>query len=121
MEQKIVLDALIEEYGALKEKCTKLEKFLNDENKVKSVGCNQSYLLDRQLDAMNLYLYFLGERIDDLEKEDSIEDTEEASENEEVKEENISTHAIKDIIEDFFHTDNSLDVLKGLKVSFVFN
>lgn len=114
MEKKKMIEKLTDEYSSLKEKCKKLEDFLIDTQKIKSVGCNQAYLLDRQLDAMNLYLYFLGERIEDLEVAEEKDNTDD-------EEKSLDSNDIANLIKDFFHTDNSLDVFKDLKVSFSFD
>ena len=110
MTVKSVLNRLIEERRNLSEKCDLLNAFLEDEDNEEQVSEYQLYLMDRQLDAMNLYLHFLEERINDL-----TEDEEEGEESkEEKKEEDTETKREIKLEDDFFKpSEEILDFIKG--------
>lgn len=132
MTVKSVLSRLIEERRNLSEKCDLLNAFLEDEDNEEQVSEYQLYLMDRQLDAMNLYLHFLEERINDLtedeeegeetKKEDKEEDTEAKRE---IKLEDDCfkpSEEILDFIKGFARATNkkSDDVTDGISITFNF-
>ncbi|WP_304653311.1 crAss001_48 related protein [uncultured Ligilactobacillus sp.] len=62
-----VVEKLKEEKADLDEKIRKLKAFLNDDEKLSSIGKEQAKLLDLQLETMERYSGILWARIDDLE------------------------------------------------------
>lgn len=110
MTVKTVLNRLIEERRNLSDKCDLLNAFLEDEDNEEQVSEYQLYLMDRQLDAMNLYLHFLEERIDDL-----VEDDGEVEEGKEEKkgEEKEAEKEIKLDDDCFKPSEEILDFIKG--------
>lgn len=64
---KPVVEKLKEEKTDLDEKIRKLKAFLNDDEKLSSIGKKQAKLLDLQLETMERYSGILWARIDDLE------------------------------------------------------
>lgn len=64
---KSVVEKLKEEKADLDEKIRKLKAFLNDDEKLSSIGKKQAKLLDLQLETMERYSGILWARIDDLE------------------------------------------------------
>ena len=87
MEKLDVLDRLVLERDLLKKNYEKLESFLDNNENEEKVGKEQFYLMDRQLDAMSLYLHFLEERIHLLttEDEEPCDDEEDEEDTEEEK------------------------------------
>lgn len=64
---KSVVEKLKEEKADLDEKIRKLKAFLNDDEKLSSIGKEQAKLLGLQLETMERYSGILWARIDDLE------------------------------------------------------
>ena len=62
-----VVERVKEEKADLDEKIRKLKAFLNDDEKLSSIGKEQAKLLDLQLETMERYSGILWARIDDLE------------------------------------------------------
>lgn len=64
---KSVVEKLKEEKADLDKKIRKLKAFLNDDEKLSSIGKVQADLLNYQLEVMQKYHDILWDRIDDLE------------------------------------------------------
>lgn len=64
---KSVVEKLKKEKADLDEKIRKLKAFLNDDEKLSSIGKEQAKLLGLQLETMEQYSDILWDRIDDLE------------------------------------------------------
>lgn len=64
---KPIVEKLKEEKADLDEKIRKLKAFLNDDEKLSSIGKEQAKLLGLQLETMERYSGILWARIDDLE------------------------------------------------------
>ena len=62
-----VVERVKKEKADLDEKIKKLKAFLNDDEKLSSIGKEQAKLLDLQLETMERYSGILWARIDDLE------------------------------------------------------
>ena len=64
---KPVVERVKKEKDELDEKIRKLKTFLNDDEKLSSIGKEQAKLLDLQLETMERYSGILWARMDDLE------------------------------------------------------